>query len=101
MLKKVNKDIVGFLKSKQFIKNIDNIFYAEKAFMVNSILRYTLKAYSSGSITNEQVDLYFKCVSEYQKGNIDFVWTENGLILKNLKGTKNNDFEKIFYKKQT
>ncbi len=79
-LKIRNTPIIRFLKEYDPDFRIkDNVIYAEKAFVVNSILLWCEKALKKKKLNKKQLGVHYQYLKKYLKGEVDMFW-QNGEI---------------------
>ena len=78
------KDILDFLeKSDDSYTQIDNVYYAEKAFVVNSVAQWLVKKVNSGEWNRDRLPFYLDNIKKYVQNEIKLEWNENGnLVIK-------------------
>tara|TARA_Y100000004_G_C8914042_1_gene412231 strand:- start:896 stop:1150 length:255 start_codon:yes stop_codon:yes gene_type:complete len=76
------KDIIA--EGKYFYYE-DNVFMAEKLFVVNSIIRWVVSRSKSGEFDSSQVRNYLNAVASYLDGKIDVFWENGALYVQKLK----------------
>jgi len=70
---------VKWLKDEGAIVEEDNIVYASRAFVANSVLKWCVKKIKEKSLNEIQIEDYLKTVRFFIKKKIDLYW-ENGII---------------------
>ncbi len=80
--KKFIKDLIG--AGKHFYYK-DNVFYAEKLFVVNSVISWVITRAKTGEFDRSQVKNYLNVISAYLNGSIDIFWEDGALYVKKLK----------------
>jgi len=85
---KVRDYIKNFLIKNKFIENEDNIIHMEKSFIAASILRYALISRKNQKIDDRKLNIYFKALSDYKLGKIDFKWGEGHIRFTILENTE-------------
>lgn len=83
------------MEAKNFITNLikegkhffykDNVFYAEKLFVVYSVVKWVVAEAKTGEFDQEQVKNYLNAISAYLKGDIDMFWEKGTLYVRKLK----------------
>tara|TARA_R100000152_G_C6708219_1_gene136323 strand:+ start:323 stop:574 length:252 start_codon:yes stop_codon:yes gene_type:complete len=77
------KDLLDFLSEYDDSYYIDgNIFYAEKAFIVYSAIKWTGEQRELNKITEKQVEAYYILIEKFIKDEILLYWNENRLEFK-------------------
>ena len=78
---KNKKTILNYMQEKGIILESGNTFYAEKAFLVNSILSWCVQRCDDGIFTPQDVRFYFDSVDQYIHGEITIYWSEEGNLV--------------------
>jgi len=76
------KLVHALMKCDQTYISEDNVHYAEKAFLVNSIIDWGLKNRINGKISLQELKYYVTLVKGFIKGEYTLAW-EDGKIVKN------------------
>ena len=76
------KLVQALMKLDQTYTNEDNVHYAEKAFLVNSIIDWGIKNRVNGKFSLQELKYYVTLVKGFIKGEYDLAW-EDGKIIKN------------------
>ncbi len=81
--------IIDKMEAKNFMMNLiregkhffyeGNVFRAEKAFVVYSVVKWVVKQAKEGDFDEQQVKNYLNVISAYLEGTVDLFW-ENGLV---------------------
>lgn len=79
------------MEAETFIKDIiregkyfyyeDNVFMAEKLFVVNSVVHWVVKKAKSGEFDSAQVRNYLNVVASYLNGKIEIFWDNGSLYV--------------------
>jgi len=71
--------IIKVLKNadKDYFKK-DNVHYAKKAFVINSVIKWVLKRYDEKLYTEEDVRFYIDVINKFIKDEIKLYWDVNG-----------------------
>ena len=79
---KTTKDIL------ELVSNIDptfrqegNIFYAEKAFMINAVIKWCLNKIQTGALNAGEMRFYLDTIVSYAQGNSGMCWDEDGNLV--------------------
>ena len=79
---KTTKDIL------ELVSNIDptfrregNIFYAEKAFMINTVIKWCLNKIETGVMNAGEMKFYLDTIVSYAQGNSGMCWDEDGNLV--------------------
>jgi len=70
---------VGWLLSEGAITYEENVVYAERAFVANSILKWCAKKAKEKNLNEEQMHHYLKMLHYFIKKKIDLSW-KDGII---------------------
>ena len=83
------------MEAKKFIKDLikegnhfyyrDNVFYAEKLFIINSVVSWVIDKAKAGEFDHSQVKNYLNVISAYLKGDIEIFWEDGALYVQKLK----------------
>ena len=74
------KLVHALLKLDQTYANKENVHYAEKAFLVNSIIDWGIKNRVNGKFSLQELKYYVSLVKGYIKGEYDLAWKEGKVI---------------------
>lgn len=79
MNKKETAAIIEVLKNsdKDFYKK-DNIQYAKKAFVINSVVNWVLKKFDDGLYKEKEVEFYVEVINKFINDEINLFWDANG-----------------------
>tara|TARA_R100000152_G_C6580267_1_gene44374 strand:- start:194 stop:469 length:276 start_codon:yes stop_codon:yes gene_type:complete len=79
MDKKESAAIIEVLKNsdKDFYKK-DNVQYATKAFVINSVVKWVLKKYDDGFYKEKEVEFYVEVINKFINDEINLFWDTNG-----------------------
>ena len=75
------KLVQALMKLDQTYTNRENVLYAEKAFLVNSIIDWGIKNRAQGKISLQELKYYVTLVKGFIKGEYDLAW-EDGKVIK-------------------
>ena len=78
------KEILDFLKkSDDSYTQVGNIYYAEKAFVVNSVAQWLVGKVNSEEWTRDRLPFYLDTIKKYIQNKVQLEWNENGnLVIK-------------------
>ena len=80
--KEHNKKVVlKYLKESGAIYTVNNVYHAQKAFMVNSVLQWVLAKVDSGEYGSGDVSFYLDSMSDYINDKIRVYWSEDGNLV--------------------
>jgi hypothetical protein len=80
--KEHNKKVVlKYLKESGAIYTINNVYHAQKAFMVNSVLQWVLAKVDTGEYGSGEVSFYLDSMSDYINDKIRVYWNEDGNLV--------------------
>ena len=87
-----NNTHVKWLKDEGAIIEKDNVIYAPRAFVANSVLKWCVKKIKEKSLNKVQIEDYLKTVRFFIKKKIDLCW-KNGIITASVyeKATTNEE----------
>jgi hypothetical protein len=79
---KTTKDIL------ELVSHIDptfrqegNIYYAHKAFMINTVIKWCFNKIDSGAMKPNEMKFYLDAIVSYAQGNSGMYWDENGSLV--------------------
>ena len=75
------KLVQALMKLDQTYTNKENVHYAEKAFLVNSIIDWGIKNRVNGKFSLQELKYYVTLVKGFIKGEYDLAW-EDGKVIK-------------------
>ena len=78
-MKESNKAILDWLKDEGAISIDDNLIIAEKAFFVNSVVKWSKEQVEGGTMKKPQIDNCMFILRRFLKGKLDLCW-DNGII---------------------
>ncbi len=74
----IDKDtLLQWLRDEGAIYRDDNIYYADKAFIANSIVLWCAKRKVSKNISNAELDKYFHSLRLFLQNKIDIYWDDD------------------------
>lgn len=73
----------------------DNIYYAEKLFMVNAIFLWIEKTFMKNIIKAEDIQKYVGAAYEYLEGNVDIEWYYGNPLITDHTESTNKQEHKI------
>jgi len=76
------KLVQALMKLDQTYTNEENVHYAEKAFLVNSIIDWGIKNRVNGKFSLQELKYYVTLVKGFIKGEYNLAW-KDGKIIKN------------------
>ena len=74
------KLVHALMKLDQTYSNEDNVHYAEKAFLVNSIIDWGIKNRVNGKFSLQELKYYVTLVKGFIKDEYDLAWKEGKII---------------------
>ena len=87
--------IIDKMEAKNFMMNLikegkhffyeGNVFHAEKAFVIYSVVKWVVTNAKNGEFDEEQVKNYLNAISSYLEGGIDIFWENGSLYVRKLK----------------
>jgi uncharacterized FlgJ-related protein len=66
---------------KKYIKKQDNVIYAEKLFVISSIVRY-LYSDDKKELTPKKIAQYGEVIDRYIKNEVDIFWKDGNIMVK-------------------
>lgn len=78
------KNIIRNLFTK-YAKIEDNVVYAEKIFIINSVVKYIYRDAGKNSVNKDELMLYGEAIDRYLKNEVDIVWKHGNIIIKDLR----------------
>jgi stringent starvation protein B len=96
MPKMENEALIEFLReSGKGLTVENNIIYAEKAFMIRSVIDWCFEQKEAGYISNNQVRGYVQMINEYVEDKVILFWESPGRlgVLKVRKDKEKKDDE--------
>lgn len=74
-----NQTILDYLRdSDDSYYRKDNVFYAEKAFKVRSVINWFVEKRNKDLIDDYALEIYLSLIDKYIKNKVDFMWDDNG-----------------------
>jgi len=79
MNKKETAAIIEVLRNsdKDFYKK-DNVQYARKAFVINSVVKWVLKKYDDNLYGEKEVEFYVEVINKFINDEINLFWDSSG-----------------------
>ena len=75
------KVILKYLKDSGALHSIGNVYHAQKAFTVNSVLQWVLQKVDSGEYSSGEVSFYLDSMNDYINDKIRIYWSEDGNLV--------------------
>ena len=76
-----NEALIEFLKeSGKGLTVEENVIYAEKAFMIRSVIDWCFEQKEAGQISNKQVQVYVQMINEFVQGKVILFWESPGRL---------------------
>lgn len=91
---KLRNYVKKFINVNGFLEEQGNVIHMEKAFIVASVLRHAITARKEKKITDKQLNLYFRALSDYKLGKIDLIWQDGNISFAIIEG-ENDDIEQF------
>ena len=79
------KKIIRGLFEKYAIKE-DNVVFAEKLFIINSVINYLFKDKYYSDIDKNMILDYGELINKYLKGEVDIFWKDGTLMVEDAAG---------------
>ena len=84
-----NQTILEYLReSDDSYYREKNVFYAEKAFKVRSVINWFVEKRNNDLIDDHTLEIYLSLVDKYIKNKVDFHWSGDGEL--DVKKIQNN-----------
>jgi len=76
-----NKEIIQFLaeNDKNYRKQ-GNIYFAEKAFLVKSVIDSCIQRRKEGTLTDSEASVITSALARYLKDEVIMFWLEDGIV---------------------
>ena len=75
------KVILTYLKQSGALHTIGNMCYAQKAFVINSVLKWVLDKVDAGEYSYNDVTFYLESMNDFLDGNLRVYWSEDGSLV--------------------
>ena len=76
-----NEALIEFLKeSGKALTGEVNVIYAEKAFMIRSVIDWCFEQKEAGQISNNQVQVYVQMINDFVQGKVILFWESPGRL---------------------
>jgi len=76
-----NEALIEYLKeSGKGLTVEENVIYAEKAFMIRSVIDWCFEQKEAGQISNNQVQVYVQMINEFVQGKVILFWESPGRL---------------------
>lgn len=85
MVIKSPKQVITSLFKKHSEK-IDNVIYAEKIFIINSVISYLFKDKNYTEIDKQKLLEYGELITKYLADEVDIYWKDGILMVKEMDG---------------
>jgi hypothetical protein len=70
---------------KKYAKIVDNVVYAQKIFVINSIIAYVYRDYDKNSVDKDELMFYGEAIDKYLKNEVDIIWKNGKIVITNPK----------------
>jgi len=77
--------IIDLIREGKYFYHEDNVFRAEKLFLVNSVIKWVVEQAKNKEFDSTQVRNYLNVVSSFLEGQIDIFWENGTLYVHKLK----------------
>ena len=85
MVKKTNKTVLDYLVENDKEYRIEgNIFYAEKAFMVRSLVTWCLDKREIGHFDEKSFESCLSLVDRYVRNEVELEWQDDCIMIKEM-----------------
>lgn len=78
------KNIIRNLFTK-YAKIEDNVIYAQKIFIINSIIKYIYRDAERNNVNKDELMFYGEAIDRYLKNEVDITWKHGKIIVKDLR----------------
>ena len=75
------KVVLKYLKESGALFTMGNVFHAQKAFMVSSVLQWVLRKVDAGEYGSGEVSFYLDSMNDFIDDKIRVYWTEDGNLV--------------------
>ena len=77
------KDILDYIKANDKDYRVeDNVIYARKAFLVNTVIQWCLYQVNSKKMRPQDMEFYLQAISSFLEDNADIYWNaESNLVI--------------------
>ena len=76
-----NEALIEYLKeSGKGLTVEENVIYAEKAFMIRSVIDWCFEQKEAGQISNNQVQVYVQMINDFVQGKVILFWESPGRL---------------------
>ena len=77
------KDILDYIKANDKDYRVeDNVIYARKAFLVNTVIQWCLYQVNSKKMQPQDMEFYLRAISSFLENNADIYWdAESNLVI--------------------
>ena len=75
------KVILTYLKQSGAFHTIGNLCHAQKAFVINSVLKWVLDKVDTGEYSYNDVTFYLESMNDFLDGNLRVYWSEDGSLV--------------------
>ena len=90
-MQKNNEAIIEYLKDiDSAFRQEGNVYFAEKAFVVKSVIDWCRKSRVSKKLTSNQVRAYLTLIHQFVKGDIHLFWLEDTVTYTNIRRSGDN-----------
>lgn len=84
MTPKDPKTIIRNLFNK-YAKIDENVVYAQKIFVINSIISYIYRDHDRNKIDKDELMFYGEAIDKYLKNEVDIIWKNGKIVITNPK----------------
>jgi len=77
--KKIKEYVISYLKERDIVDKDGNVIYADKAFKVNSVLRWCIERKSKGRLSSSLAAKHFKMLDMFIEDKVDLVWIKGNV----------------------
>lgn len=83
---KIKDFVMSYLSERKMLQIEENIVFAEKAFKVNSVLRWCIDKKNKGLLSSTLANKHFKMIDLFLNNEVDLIWVRG-----NVKISKKNE----------
>jgi len=75
------KVILTYLKESGALSQSGNVYDAEKAFTINTVLLWCLRQVDEGKFDYNDVTFYMQSMNDFVEGNVNVYWSGEGNLV--------------------
>ena len=77
--KRKHEYVLEFIRKKDLLTSDGNVIFSQKAFVINSVLRWCLDAASKNKMSQAKWGKFNRVLSQYIAGIVDLQWRDGSL----------------------